>query len=583
MAVDFSAARSTDDLLVDASNGDTSAIDELYRRHKTAGTGYARRRGADDPEAIYDHVFVDVLAKAEYLSTERPNGFVAYLHRSIKNRIIQEARRKRPVVTLEGDRADPLDVEAGFEDLVVGSAWVEEAFAGLTDAQREVMEGRYIEQRSLADIADRLGKSPASVRQLHRAALSRLRVLLAVGAALLVAAAAVWIVRELAATSVDTSPVDRIDRLDRDGMPTGPPGSDDEQGMAPLADLGRLTGDRNERSDGSEPGAQLPFAEPTPPEGGLDGPNGSTSTTEPDGVAPPSTEATDSDLTSTTTTGGTEATATSTTESTPDGGSPVPTSSRPPAGATTAAPNGGAPPGPATTALDGPPGTVATTTSIATPALAPPSGGLIAYDPFFTAGFQTFGFDPDSPWTVSRGQLTLGQLTTGLSYTDRRGQNLVDGAGAVRVSGLSGTSEIRRPLPAIPSGQYGYAVSFLIRVDTPTFGRAFWTPDGGEAEGAAGIQAPRSTITFIDGAPSGIGIEQGETVLVAVQVIGNVANLWVNPRLDRPGQPSASHKVVITDPTHAVFGFGGSSEVRYTIDEFRIGSTIADVLPYTVS
>ncbi|MEL6983377.1 MAG: sigma-70 family RNA polymerase sigma factor, partial [Actinomycetota bacterium] len=309
MAVDFTAERATGDLLLSASRGDRAAVDELYRRHKPAGVGYARRRGAEDPEAIYDHVFVDVLAKADYLATERPNAFVAYLNRSIKNRIIQEARRQRPMVTLEGDRIERREAEASFEDLVVGNSWVDEAFAQLTEAQREVMTGRYIEQRSLADVATRLGKSPSAVRQLHQAALRKLRLLLAAGAVLLAVAAAAWIVRELARTSVDTSPIDRVGESEE--TPTELDGPGDEQGLAPAAVIERSAEGPNRLASADPQGSP---ADLDPNEADAGGPAGpSTTASSPPPSAP--TETTEPGTTPTSL--GPPASATPTTDSTP--------------------------------------------------------------------------------------------------------------------------------------------------------------------------------------------------------------------------------------------------------------------------
>ena len=552
MAVDFSAARTTRDLLVEASEGQTPAIEELYRRHKTAAVAYARRRGADDPEAIYDHVFVDVLAKAKHLGNERPNAFVAYLHRSIKNRIIQESRRQRPIITLEGERVDSRNPEPGFEEIVVGSSWVDDAFDQLTEAQRQVMTGRYIEQRSLTDIADRLGKSPSSVRQLHRTALAKLRVVLAIGIVLVVAAAAAWLVRELVATSVDTDPVDQTpDPL------TGQPEPGREQGRGRLGSTGS---DEQGGSGGADLAGRVILLAPEPidpPTGATPGPDtavvDTTSTTTPpisSSVGSPSTAGPD---------GGGE----------PNGGGPTSPEGAP----------GGTDPGattPTSVPTEPPPVTIAEPS----PPAAPPLGGLLVHDPFTEPGYDAFGFAPDSAWTIGSGEAELRPTEAGLTYTDELGQRLVTGAGALQVVGPAGGAGLNRPLESMPDGEYGYAVSFLLRVDSSTDGRAFWTP-GADHRGGAGLQQRSATVTLVDGPGSGVAVEPGATVLVVVQVVGGRTSLWVNPRLDQPGQPAAVGEGPTTDPADASFLFGGGQGVAYTIDEFRIGSTVGDVLPYT--
>ena len=183
--------------------------EDLYRRHRSDGVRFARRRGADDPEGLFDHVFTDVMAKADGLDGDPDDAVAAYLYRSITNRVIAENRKQRvPMVTYDERHHGEKDPYETFDDAVVRSEWVRDLLSNLTQAEREVVIHRYFDDRSSSETAEVLDKSPEAVRQLHRSAIRRLRFVLAIAAVVVLAVLAIAALRTSAGNPVSTAPAE---------------------------------------------------------------------------------------------------------------------------------------------------------------------------------------------------------------------------------------------------------------------------------------------------------------------------------------------------------------------------------------
>ncbi|MEM7274415.1 MAG: sigma-70 family RNA polymerase sigma factor [Actinomycetota bacterium] len=167
--------------------GDPMAADQLYRSHRRVGIRIATRAGAEDPEGILDQVFVDVLAKVGELHDPTDRAFGAYLYRSITNRVLQEHRRRPVRSVVLDEEAHAADRRDGFDEAVVDREYLGDLLGQLTEPQRAVIVHRFLHDRTAAETAERLERSPAAVRQLQRTALARLRFVVGVASIVLVA------------------------------------------------------------------------------------------------------------------------------------------------------------------------------------------------------------------------------------------------------------------------------------------------------------------------------------------------------------------------------------------------------------
>jgi RNA polymerase sigma-70 factor (ECF subfamily) len=171
-------ARQAEDRLVkQAKRGDDRAFSELYRRHVDMiyRYTYARVRDATVAEDLTAQVFLKAF---EGLPNYQPRGapFSAWLYRIAHARTVdywrQQQRRKEVVLLDSMPATAPLP-----EDVVVArSEWdaAVDLIAQLTNDQRDVIILRFIEEMSLAEVADTLDKTVGAVKALQHRALASL-------------------------------------------------------------------------------------------------------------------------------------------------------------------------------------------------------------------------------------------------------------------------------------------------------------------------------------------------------------------------------------------------------------------------
>ena len=164
-----------------AKRGDKRAVGELYRRHVDLIYRYTYARVQD--VAVAEDLTAQVFLKAlEGLHNYRPTGapFGAWLYRIAHARTVDYWRgleRRREVMlaeTLPADDPAPEDLLAAKTewDTVLG------LLPELTDDQRDVIILRFLQDMSLAEVADMLDKTVGAVKALqHRALASMARLL----------------------------------------------------------------------------------------------------------------------------------------------------------------------------------------------------------------------------------------------------------------------------------------------------------------------------------------------------------------------------------------------------------------------
>ena len=164
-------------LIARAKLGDADAISALYERYAPQIQRYIASRLSDPVQAedICADVFVKVL---ESLSRYEDRGwpFSAWLYRIAYARTVDVLRQSRRRHSISLDETQLGSLEPPDEAVMTRIAYLEikGAMGVLTSEQRTVLCLRFDEDRSLAEIAQSLGRSVGSVKALQHRGLLRL-------------------------------------------------------------------------------------------------------------------------------------------------------------------------------------------------------------------------------------------------------------------------------------------------------------------------------------------------------------------------------------------------------------------------
>jgi len=156
--------------MVEAAQQDPARFLELYDRYFHRVWAYVARRAANRAEA--EDVTSEVFGRAlESLGNYEWRGipFAAWLLRIAANTLAsrwEKAARESPDPL--PDLAEP---DADLDQRIL----LFQLVGRLPEIQRRVIELRYIEDRSLLEVAQALGKTEGAVKQLQRRALENLR------------------------------------------------------------------------------------------------------------------------------------------------------------------------------------------------------------------------------------------------------------------------------------------------------------------------------------------------------------------------------------------------------------------------
>ena len=161
-------------LLVESAQRDPRRFDDLYRMHFDRVYAYVARRVAtrSDAQDLTAEVFQQALANLGRFEW-RGVPFAAWLYRIAANVVTDHHHR-----TVRSQNVPP-NPEPGREEHEGGverRAALYGAVRELPADQRRVIEMRFAEDRSIAEIARVLGRSEGAVKQLQFRALGNLRV-----------------------------------------------------------------------------------------------------------------------------------------------------------------------------------------------------------------------------------------------------------------------------------------------------------------------------------------------------------------------------------------------------------------------
>ncbi|HTA45817.1 MAG TPA: sigma-70 family RNA polymerase sigma factor [Bryobacteraceae bacterium] len=156
--------------LVSAAQAEPERFLELYDRyfHRVWAWVIRRTRNRAEAEDVTSEVFRRAL---ENLGSYEWRGvpFLAWLLRIAGNTLAN--RREK----LGRESADPPTELAGQDPDLERRAMLFQLVERLPEAQRRVIELRYIEEQSLLQVAGTLGRTEGAVKQLQRRALENLR------------------------------------------------------------------------------------------------------------------------------------------------------------------------------------------------------------------------------------------------------------------------------------------------------------------------------------------------------------------------------------------------------------------------
>jgi RNA polymerase sigma-70 factor (ECF subfamily) len=156
--------------LIEAAQADPARFLDLYDRHFHRVWAYVIRRASNrsDAEDVTSEVFRRALDKLSAFEW-RGIPFAAWLLRIAANVLAQRWER------VGKESFDPPPDMAGPDAELERRAMLFQMVERLPDVQRRVIELRYVEEKSLHEMAAELGKTEGAVKQLQRRALENLR------------------------------------------------------------------------------------------------------------------------------------------------------------------------------------------------------------------------------------------------------------------------------------------------------------------------------------------------------------------------------------------------------------------------
>ncbi len=194
------------DLVARAREGDRTALDTLFRRHAEAILTHARFKISDKwathltPEDVLQTTCIDAVRSIRNFQPRNANSFLQWLRQLAENNIIdairglesEERRLPRHAVVRFGHTIDasisllhslvPADtISTPSRSMTTDDSRraLEWAMAQLPSDHRQVVEWYDLEGRSIAAIAQELGKTPGATYMLRTRAHDRLREILA--------------------------------------------------------------------------------------------------------------------------------------------------------------------------------------------------------------------------------------------------------------------------------------------------------------------------------------------------------------------------------------------------------------------
>jgi RNA polymerase sigma-70 factor (ECF subfamily) len=164
--------RTDEQLLIEAAQRDPSRFADLYETNFERVYAYiaGRVRDRDVAQDLTAEVFQQALANIGSFEW-RGVPFVAWLMRIAANAIADRWQRNSKEPPVPDDQLE----EPGADDQIERRAMLSELVSALPPDQRHVVIRRFVDQRSIREIANELGRSEGAIKQLQFRALQTLR------------------------------------------------------------------------------------------------------------------------------------------------------------------------------------------------------------------------------------------------------------------------------------------------------------------------------------------------------------------------------------------------------------------------
>jgi RNA polymerase sigma factor (sigma-70 family) len=168
----------SDELVAAAATGDTDALGVIYAALAPAVLGYLRARAVDDPEAVTNDVFLQLIPQIRNVRGGA-DGVRKLTFTIARARMIDQLRAKGragPTAVYEPD-ADRRAVPSAEDDAhaAISLARVRAVLELLPEDQREVLTLRVVADLTVEQVATVMGRSAGAVKQLQRRGMVALR------------------------------------------------------------------------------------------------------------------------------------------------------------------------------------------------------------------------------------------------------------------------------------------------------------------------------------------------------------------------------------------------------------------------
>ncbi len=166
-------------LLVEAAQGDPAKFEALYELHFERVYAFVASRVRDraTAEDVTSEVFHKALANLPSYEW-RGVPFVAWLLQIASNAVVDQAKRAAREFPAPDDLAElAVDPNRQASELraIEHRARLFGLVGRLPEVQKQVVYERFVEQRSIREIAERLGKTEGAIKQLQLRAVQNLR------------------------------------------------------------------------------------------------------------------------------------------------------------------------------------------------------------------------------------------------------------------------------------------------------------------------------------------------------------------------------------------------------------------------
>ena len=173
-----SAEQADERALLEAAQSDPAKFDALYEMHFERVYAFIASRVRDraTAEDVTSEVFHKALANLARFEW-RGVSIAAWLLRIAANAVVDHAKRAAREFPSPEDPAELADPGLRPSELraIENRARLFRLVGQLPEAQRQVVHQRFVDQRSIREIAGRMGKTEGAIKQLQLRALQRLR------------------------------------------------------------------------------------------------------------------------------------------------------------------------------------------------------------------------------------------------------------------------------------------------------------------------------------------------------------------------------------------------------------------------